>query len=90
MNWRGRYEGGGEVFTAKYWWSPDHRRHARMAAWTAELQQVRADFERFRERYERQRQGLMAALDRASTAAVEGTVNELVAALEEARDVLNA
>jgi hypothetical protein len=32
MNWRGRYEGGGMVVTAKHWWSPKERKAARLAA----------------------------------------------------------
>ncbi len=32
MNWRGEYEGGGMVVTAKHWWSPKERKSARLAA----------------------------------------------------------
>lgn len=48
MNWRGRYEGGGHVFTAKHWWSPTERKAARLAALIAAAEPggVRAVVER--------------------------------------------
>lgn len=42
MNFRGEYEGGGMVVTARRWWSPYDRRAARLAAKVLEYETQQA------------------------------------------------